>query len=487
MVSKRARVGRNLGTRINDLDSRAMSSDVKSRTNELDVDAITARIESLESETSNLASPNYRAEQDTAALGNDRATALLDPAYVGPGPANVYFTLDPSFDLVGPFEWKGQYYPYGNRVVNMVQRNGTWFIEGHTQEIMHPEVGNTKGYGGVGELKLLNGWKNYGDFNGSYQYSNARMQKLSSGIVVLSGLVQGGTLTSGTAIATLPVGMRPDTTTIFASFNGANWRGVGVSTAGNVYPISTLADSYVSLDGIAFPAAGVATWTDIGAAGSGSALANGYTAYNTATYGTPAYWKDPYGLVWFRGMLVPGTTTTDTVMATLPATHVPVLAEHHSAVSSNQYGCVGTSSAGLLWKTGNVGTTYITLANVSIVTSAAISASAWVSPPFFSGWVNNGASHTALAFTRRKDGLAMAKGLVRAGSVGVGTRVSTIPIRMLPSMTCIFPRPSANAIGRIDIYGHRSNGLEVGMTPVNSGSNAWASYDGMKWVVGENT
>ncbi len=481
MVSKRARVGRNLGTRINDLDSRAMTADIKSRTSDIDVDDITSRIESLEAETSNLNSPNYRAEQDAAYLGNERATAILDAAYVGPGPANVYFTLAPSFELNGPYEWKGQYYPWGNRVVNMVRQNGTWFIEGHTGEMMNPEVGNTQGYGGVGEIKLLNGWKTYSEYNGSNTYVNARMQKLSSGIVVLSGLIQGGTLTSGTTIATLPVGMRPDSTMIFASYNGGNWRGVGISTSGNIYPIINMADSYISLDGIAFPAAGTATWTDL-------TLANGYTAYNPTTYGNPGYWKDGYGFVWFRGMLVPGTTTSDTVMATLPESVQPFIAEHHTAVSSNAYGCVGASSAGLLWKTGNTGTTYISLANTTIVTSAAMTGTNnWFTPTFQNGWLNYGTSHTSFGLLRRGDGLGMAKGLVRSGTVGSNVRIATIPPRISPSMTCLFPRPAAGAAGRIDVWGHRMVNTDAGMTNLNSGNNGWVSYDGMKWLVGENT
>lgn len=486
MVSKRARVSRNMGTRINDLDTRSMSADIKSRTSEVDVDDITTRIATLEEEAANLASPLYRAEQDQQYLGNERAIALLDPAYVGPGRARVYFNLD-STELSGPFEWKGTYYSWGNRVVNMVRREGVWFIEGHTSETLSPD--GSRGYGGVTNLNPVNNWKHYSEFNGTYQYGNIRAQRLPSGIVVLSGMVQGGNTDMATLLTALPVGFRPDIATIFPMFNGGVWKGIAVGGSGAVYIISSMDDSYSTLDGIAYPAAGVADWTEIGSAGSGSSFSNGWVPYQPAGYGTPAYWKDPYGFVWYRGLISSGTQGSDALLATIPASHRPAANEHHSSVCSNQYGAVGISStSGLLWKQGNVGsvgTGYTSLGGISSVTSDALTLNNWVTHPFFDGWSNYDGIHTTAAFTRRKDGLSVAKGLVKGGSVGANSRITTVPPRQLPSSIGIHPRPVSGAAGRLDIFGHRSATSSMGMINVNTGTNGFVSLDGMKWVVGD--
>ena len=485
MVSSRARVGRNLGTRINDLDKRAQSSDVRARTSDIDAADVENRLASLEEENARLASPNYRAEQDAAYLGNERAQALLDPNYVGPGPASVYFTFE-SFDLVGPFEWKGTYFPWGNRIVNMVRRNGTWFIEGHTGESLDPQ--KTQGLGGVAALPLNNGWKNYSTVNGVYQYTNAMAQRLHSGIVVLSGLIQGGTFASGTVIATLPVGMRPDAWTMVPVLNGNNQRGITIQTNGSIILRGSFIDSFISLDGIAFPAAGVATWTDIGAAGSGSSFGGTWTSSAPATYGAPGYWKDPYGLVWLRGLVTGGNTTTDNnIIANLPATHRAELQQHHIACSSDGFGLVGAhSTSGIVWKNGSVGTSFVSLAGITLVTPESSSNGVWYTPPLFSSWVNyDPATFPAYGVTRRKDGLGLSKGLIRTGTVGSAARCTVVPPTAFPALNSLHPRPAAAAGARVDLYGHRNDFPNVGQTSVNFGSNSWVSFDGMKWMVGE--
>lgn len=483
MVSSRARVGRNLGTRINDLDKRTQSAEVRARTSDIDADDVTSRLAALEDESARLASPNYRAEQDAAYLGNERAQALLDPNYVGPGPASVYFTFE-SFDLMGPFEWKGTYFPWGSRVVNMVRRNGTWFIEGHTAETLNPD--KTQGLGGISTLPLANSWRSYTLVNGVPTFTDPMVQRLHTGIVVLSGLIQGGTITSGTVIATLPVGFRPDTFMMMPVLNGNNQRGITIQPNGQIILRGSFIDSFITLDGIAFPAAGVATWTDIGAAGSGSSFGGTWVGQAPGTYGAPGYWKDPYGLVWLRGLVTGGNTTTDNnVIANMPVGYRAELQQHHIACSSDGFGLVGAhSTTGIVWKNGSFGTSFVSLAGITIVTPEQSINGNWYSPPFFNSWGNyDPASFPSAAVTRRKDGLGLAKGLIRNGTVG--PKATWVPSQCMPAYVAISPRPAGAAGARVDLYGHKSDSAVQGQVAQTFGSNSWLSLDGMKWMVGE--
>ena len=61
------------------------------------------------------------------------------------------------------------------------------------------------------DLTLLNGWSGYSDtIWGTPQY-----RKLASGLVIVRGLISGGTTSSGTNMAQLPVGYRPKRRYIF--------------------------------------------------------------------------------------------------------------------------------------------------------------------------------------------------------------------------------------------------------------------------------
>ena len=90
----------------------------------------------------------------------------------------------------------------------------------------------------------VNGWANYGA-----PFGPAGYRKLSSGLVVLKGLVQGGT---ASGIATLPAGYRPGFQPLFNMQTSPNvacrvditTTGVISHTGGN--------NGWISLDGITF-------------------------------------------------------------------------------------------------------------------------------------------------------------------------------------------------------------------------------------------
>ncbi|QIG57835.1 hypothetical protein SEA_PAULODIABOLI_101 [Microbacterium phage PauloDiaboli] len=485
MVSKRARANNTVGTRLAAVQ--AGMEELQARTRTPAPDTTPERLEVVERRLELLSSANYRAEEDLLVRGSDYAHGLLDPAYIGPGPARVSFLPDGTLSD-DPYEWRGDFYPWGNRVVNMIRIDGRWFIDGHTSQSMDALTGI--GRGGIVKLDLLNGWQNYSQYTGSFQYAEAQAQRLHSGIVVLSGLIGNGTITSGTVIATLPPSMRPDTDLLLPTLNGNNYRSLTISANGDIVVRGGWIASFITLDGIAFPAQGTATWTEIGAAGSGSSYANGWTNYDTnPIWGKAAYWKDPYGLVWFRGLIDNGTRgTDDTTMVNLPATHRAHMQQHNNVVASDTFGFVGTrTTGGIDWKAGTGGGWH-SLASLRIITSDALTASPWWTPVYSGGWLDyNVAQFTSLGLTRRPDGLGLSKGLAKSGSLGAGTRLTTAPRHMLPAMTWLTPRVSGQVAARMDMYGHKglSTGTLPGQISPNFGAASWFSLDGMVWMIGE--
>lgn len=410
------------------------------------------------------------------------ALALLDPFYIGPGPAKVSFLPSGSLSTEA-YQWTTKYIPSGNRVVNMLRRGNTWVITGHSAE---------EGYGGKIALELENGFQSYNYRNGlpGNRWGAPRAQRLPSGIVVLSGLVgYGSTSAGGTVIATLPPMYRPDTNLLFGVNNGDTPRCISIHTNGQIRISGgnfNGTGTYVSFDGIAFPAAGVADWTTVGEAGSGSSFANGWTAYNTGTWGIPKYWKDPYGFVWFTGLVGGGSTAADnTVMVNLPASHRTHLQGHHHAAAGDNFGFVGSQpNNGLNWKTGTSSSVWVTLCGVILATTDAVNNNPWIDTGFVNGWLQYDTFPIA-SFLRRADGLGMSKGLVRAGTAPA-IKIANLRDEHMPNASIILSGVSAQAFYRHDIYSKDwSVDDDRGAFRAQTGSNAWVSWDSYVWMVGD--
>jgi hypothetical protein len=426
-------------------------------------------------------------EIPTVPIGTTKI-AMLDAQYTGSGPAKVYWL--PSMVLsTDTYEWETPFVVHGNRSVTMVWRGDKWKILGHSGDSMNGA-----------RMPLNANFQSYGTFTGSDQYTEFRYCRLSSGIVQLSGLSQVRTWTTLDVIATLPVGYRPDKTLLFQVNVGDNPRIVEVNADGRIRSYGTWPASYVSLDGIAYPAAGVATWTDIGAAGSGSAYQNGFASHpSTAEYGVPGFWKDPYGVVWFRGLIRPGSnvTTDNLVMFTLPASHQSPTQSHVAVGASNgsadQFGMVSAMKlGGVAFKVGSLAAAnngYISLARLTIITAEAkASALNWLGPSNLkNNWVNYDVNaYSPFFLMRRADGLAMSEGLIRSGTLN--TELFRLPQSMRGQRTALMAIARNNAIfGRMDNYGFQNppeaNG--PGAFWGHTVDQGWTSLDGLKWMVGE--
>ena len=87
MVSKRARANSTVGTRLSAIQE--TMAELEGRTRTPAPDTSEERLEVVERKLEMLGSAHYRADEDLLVRGSDYAYALLDPAYVGPGPARV--------------------------------------------------------------------------------------------------------------------------------------------------------------------------------------------------------------------------------------------------------------------------------------------------------------------------------------------------------------------------------------------------------------
>lgn len=412
------------------------------------------------------------------------AKALLDPTYKGPGPARVSFLPGGSLSTEY-YQMEGNWRPWDNRVVNMKRRNGTWVITGPSGE---------EGYGGKRDIYpfLMNGWTPYtlAVVDTPQRWAWPRMQKLVSGIVVLSGLIGYGTATPGTVIFVLPPEYRPDVRLLFPINNGDTPKGIEIRTNGEVVVRgSWVSGTYISLDGIAFPAAGVATWTEIGSAGSGSAFANSWTAYDPANWGAPAFWKDPYGFVWFHGLIGGGSTASDNLlMFSLPTTHHPTKQTHTKAVAQDAFAYVSAipgAGNGIHWKNGSAGNAWLSLSG-TIVASSQADTLDWLTLNLSNGWTTYNSTFPTQQVVRRPDGLAASRGLMKGGTAPA-IKISSIPQWMLPEPGIILYGVGSSAFNRQDIIGSRviEDATAPGQFRVMTGSISWNSWDGHVWMVGD--
>lgn len=156
-------------------------------------------------------------------------------------------------------------------------------------------------------LTGVNGWTNVGGAwaTGSYVVDNR-------GRVVVQGVVNTGTTTAGTQMATIPAAQRPNKYQIIPTVSNTFSR----FTSNNANGLTALANGAgnFSLNAMWFPAttSPALTWNTI-------ALQNSWVTFD-ATNETAQYAKTATeNMVNLRGMIKSGTTTDGTLIGTLPA------------------------------------------------------------------------------------------------------------------------------------------------------------------------
>ncbi len=162
---------------------------------------------------------------------------------------------------------------------------------------------------------LLNGWLTYGSPFASPAYATD-----NNGRVHVKGLVKGGTITNGTAIATLPVGSRPQYYMHIVDDATGAFGLISLDTSGNVVA-KGFPNSYDSIQAMFYPSSyssgSVCTtsWCSL-------TLQNGWLQHGTG-YTPPSYTKGSDGLVVVNGLIDSGATSPGTVIAKLPVGYRP--------------------------------------------------------------------------------------------------------------------------------------------------------------------
>lgn len=406
--------------------------------------------------------------QEGAAVMAGNTYAMLDPNYDGPGPAKVVW---PGFTAptAEAYEWMSPYIPWGNRSVEMVRVNGTWAILGHSGHDLH---------GGPVSI-VLNTAKVvvYNENRRDWVWRElVAGRRLTSGIVVLSGMLDGvASIAAGDLIGTLAPGLRPDVTMTFPVEVGDQPRAIDINPDGTIRARSGWpANTYVSLEGIAYPAAGVATWTAF-------AFQNSWVAQTTATWGTPGYWKDPFGTVWCRGMVRAGTTNENIPMLTLPSGVRPGWYTHQRVSNQDNFGFVSVDPAGSIqYKAGSAGNDGLSLAAVNFPTPDAYTSSLWTDLRLMGSWSRYGTAYPAPRITRRTDGLVMTEGLL--GGSAVASIFKLPPEMRIPKRGLIAGVGSA-ARARFD-YGNDATKTDDFGVAQGSNGDSWYSLDGLRWAPG---
>ena len=418
---------------------------------------------------------------DLARIPDQTAVGLLEASYRG-GPAKVKIGGVLSTDS---YSWMTPYQAGASREVSLLKTNDSWKITGQTEN-SYPIILNDVYWSSYSE------WAN----NTSFSY-RPRITFLPSGIVVLSGLLSSKAAPpNGSVIGYIPPDLAPDHDIRLAVEMADNAKGVYITTTGEIKAWGNfLPNQYVSLDGLAFPQKGVANWIPLGDSGSGIGLKFERHAPWDDVYGVPSYWKDPYGFVWFQGLLrVKTTLNPEDTMFSLPPGYLPPKATHYRMNSNDTYAAFGYNLGGsgqeFVMKANSpttVGSWY-SLAGVAVATVESFSINPWKTPrAFANGWVNyNAGSFTSLQHLLREDGLRITSGLLANGPGG--TNSFTLPEEEYwPRYgRIILATMATNARARIDISPTVERTLASPYIPGAfvhiQGTNTFFSVDSRMWV-----
>ena len=167
---------------------------------------------------------------------------------------------------------------------------------------------------------LQNGWLNYSPGSGDPNWQNAGYLTDSAGRVQITGLIQSGTTTSGTAMFTLPVASRPSEYLHIVNDSANTPTIFSVNSTGTVEVKGSTANTFVSLQEMFYPT-GRTTGTTCTTQWCALALINGWQYYG-APFGTPQYTKSSDGVVMLKGLInTVGSPTL--IVATLPVGYCP--------------------------------------------------------------------------------------------------------------------------------------------------------------------
>lgn len=330
----------------------------------------------------------------------------------------------------------------------------------------------------------LTGFINYGG-----AYHGAGYVRSSAGIVVHTGLISN--TGSNSNPYSVPVGYRPDGRVFTGTVNSSGIGALVVETSGGVSVAG--APTWASLAGLMYPAAGVATWTNI------TTFVNNFASYHLVdpSYPPAAFWMDQYGRVWFRGMIyrtAGGIPASDTVAFTLPSALAVEAQIHLPEYCNGGIAALHIVGNQFVVKASTTGVVYIGLSKCAYVASSVRPSSTFQKLRMtLSDWNNYGSTFPVGAIAVFPDGIAMMHGLINSGTIGPNGQACFTPDGISPDNAVgpantgndVYLAVASGVLARYDIT--RTQALASSplsaVSPV-SGAAGWRSLNGVNYMIG---
>lgn len=314
-------------------------------------------------------------------------------------------------------------------------------------------------------LALQNGWRSWGAHHG-----DARYTRTGGGIVFLDGVILGGSTPSGTVLATLPPGYRPQYRMAFGVGNsGRNIGRIDVTPDGQVLlwgPYTGEASGWISLSSITFPASDAPlSWVN-------QPLSNGWRNWGSP-YAPARTAVDSFGRTWLDGMVTDGTTSNDTAIVDMPSSVWPAQYHHIAVLGNERSSGLGIGGGHPLVAKGYQSGGWTSLATMW---HGPQSTATWTALPLSNGWSIYGSIFTTPGYTKTGDDVVSLRGLVRnGGTVTNPQTVATLPTGYRPTQNLVFDVLSAGHYARVDV---RSDGT---VTVAEGAEGAWLSLDSISF------
>jgi type II secretory pathway pseudopilin PulG len=311
---------------------------------------------------------------------------------------------------------------------------------------------------------LQNGWTNYGG-----AYAGASFTRTSAGVVMLHGLIQGGTAVQFEVLCTLPPGYRPDYRIIFqTSTYGTTVGRIDIDTNGNViYMLGS--STWLNLDTISFLPSGAYSWS------AGLTGYNGWGYYGDV-YSPVKVTKDSLGRAFIEGLAARGATGNGTPAFGLPGGYAPPATDIYGA-RGDGFNAMEITPSSYVNTRGLPYNGYWSLQSMWWPSPS----SGWTAPALQNGWVPFSSGYANAEYKKGADGIVNLHGLIKSGTVANGTVIASLPVGYRPKYDIICEETTydpANSSGyaRIDVT---SAGNIVTREGVNNG---WVSLAGCDYI-----
>jgi type II secretory pathway pseudopilin PulG len=311
---------------------------------------------------------------------------------------------------------------------------------------------------------LQNGWTNYGG-----PYAGASFTRTSAGVVMLHGLIKGGTAVQYQVICTLPPGYRPDYRIIFQpATSGTTVGRIDIDTNGNViYVLGS--SSWLNLDTISFLPSGSYTWS------AGLTGYNGWHYYGSP-YSPVKVASDSLGRAFIEGLAGGGVTTNGTPAFGLPAGYAPPTSDIYSA-RGDGFDAMEITPSSYVDTRGVPTNGYWSLQSMWWPGANPN----WTAPALQNGWVRYSVNYSNAEYIKGSDGIVNLRGLIKGGNVTNGTVIASLPVGFRPKNDIIctettYDPTNSSGYARIDVT---STGDIIAREGVN---NAFVSIAGCDFI-----